>query len=220
MTRDQPPGRDEWSTSEFGPVQPPPAPPGAQQYGLQQYGSQQYGGPPYGYGPPPQKQGMSTGLIVALTLGAVVLVGLIVGAAVFVAPRFIGPTAAPATSTVSETVTAAPETEAEPETATGPEQTAPRSEPDPPAPGAPPPASRECVDTGPGSYSAAAAGNSVTSCEFARVVWIEYMNTGSRGGPATLTAFSPVTGVTYTMNCSGGAVVTCRGGNDAVVHIY
>lgn len=212
MTRDQPPGRDEWSTSEFGPVQPRPAPPGAPQYGPQQYGAQ-----PYGYGPP-QKQGMSTGLIVALTLGAVVLVGLIVGGTFLVAPRFIGPAAAPATSTVSETVTAAPETE--PETGADADQTASRSEPDPPAPGVPPPASRECVDTGPGGYSAAAAGNSVTSCEFARVVWIEYMNTGSRGGPATLTAFSPVTGVTYTMNCSGGTVVTCRGGNDAVVHIY
>lgn len=212
MTRDQPPGRDEWSTSEFGPVQPRPAPPGAPHYGPQQYGAQ-----PYGYGPP-QKQGMSTGLIVALTLGAVVLVGLIVGGTFLVAPRFIGPAAAPATSTVSETVTAAPETE--PETGADADQTASRSEPDPPAPGVPPPASRECVDTGPGGYSAAAAGNSVTSCEFARVVWIEYMNTGSRGGPATLTAFSPVTGVTYTMNCSGGTVVTCRGGNDAVVHIY
>ena len=32
--------------------------------------------------------------------------------------------------------------------------------------------------------------------------------------------YSPVTGKTYQMTCSGRGVVTCTGGDNAVVYIY
>jgi len=39
-------------------------------------------------------------------------------------------------------------------------------------------------------------------------------------GVVTLNAFSPVTDQSYLMSCTGEHVVTCRGGNSAVVYIY
>ncbi|MBC2590735.1 serine/threonine protein kinase [Rhodococcus aetherivorans] len=65
-----------------------------------------------------------------------------------------------------------------------------------------------------------AVGSSVTSCEFAEEVRSEYLRQGVRGGVVTIAAYSPVTGRTYTMTCSGTTVVTCSGGNDAVVYLY
>jgi hypothetical protein len=56
--------------------------------------------------------------------------------------------------------------------------------------------------------------NSVTSCPFALRVKAAYTN---QGGPS-VQVYSPVTQRTYTMTCSpGGAQVTCRGGDNAVV---
>ena len=59
-----------------------------------------------------------------------------------------------------------------------------------------------------------------TPCEFAESVWAQYVGAGGYGESRTVRAYSPVTGKSYTMSCSGGAVVTCTGGNNAVVHIY
>ncbi|MFT3899326.1 MAG: hypothetical protein QM728_03655 [Gordonia sp. (in: high G+C Gram-positive bacteria)] len=64
-------------------------------------------------------------------------------------------------------------------------------------------------------------GTSVTSCPFAAAVRNAYLAAGSKGEARTVTAGSPVTGQTYTMNCTPErGIVVCRGGNDAVVHIY
>ena len=64
-------------------------------------------------------------------------------------------------------------------------------------------------------------GNGVTSCPFAQVVRDEYLRSGPKGGARAVVAYSPVTGISYTMVCAPeGAIVTCRGGNDAVVNIY
>jgi hypothetical protein len=58
--------------------------------------------------------------------------------------------------------------------------------------------------------------NSVTSCPFARNVRSTYE---SSGGASSIDVYSPVTGQTYRMSCTGGVPVVCSGGNDAVVYI-
>lgn len=168
--------------------------------------------PPPAYGAPPPRQGMSAGLAVLLTLMAVTIIGLIgaVGYLVVV-PRLTGGSAAPETSTVVATETATAEREVSPAEPVAPAQ-APRV--------SRPSGAYECADTGGGQYSRVAVGSSVTSCEFAVAVRSSYLSSGGSGGSMVVRAYSPVTGRTYTMSCSGGSVVTCTGGNNAVVHIY
>lgn len=74
----------------------------------------------------------------------------------------------------------------------------------------------------PGDFNLAYAGTGVTSCPFARSVRDafadHYLDTGNTSG--TVDAYSEVTGRTYSMSCTDeGDYVTCRGGNNAVVHI-
>ncbi|MGK8556211.1 protein kinase domain-containing protein [Nocardia gipuzkoensis] len=77
-----------------------------------------------------------------------------------------------------------------------------------------------------GTFSQSAAGTAVTSCAFAEEVRRAYAELGTaqntaRDAPRTVVATSPVTGRTYTMNCqSEGQVVTCSGGENAVVYVY
>jgi len=61
-----------------------------------------------------------------------------------------------------------------------------------------------------------AAGNSATSCPFARNVADDYR---ASGGASVVEVYSPVTGSTYVMSCSGAGPVVCSGGNGAVVRI-
>ncbi|MFC9894432.1 protein kinase [Nocardia sp. NPDC127579] len=73
-----------------------------------------------------------------------------------------------------------------------------------------------------GNYGRAATGSEVTSCQFAEAVRKAYAESasGSRA-PSSVVATSPVTGRSYTMNCSAqGQVVTCSGGDNAVVYVY
>lgn len=198
----QPSGpRHSPATSEFGPVPPHQYPNQYQQ----------------GYGPPPPgKQGMSTALVVVLTVVIVVLIGLIVAAAFLVVPRFLGSSAGPETSTVSVTATAPADTGGSDAGA----EAVPTVQPARPAQGSRPAGAYECTSVGSGPYDSVAVGSSVTSCEFAESVWSQYVRTGTLGQSKTVRAYSPVTGMSYTMSCSGGAVVTCTGGNNAVVHIY
>ncbi|WP_433575956.1 protein kinase domain-containing protein [Nocardia brasiliensis] len=77
-----------------------------------------------------------------------------------------------------------------------------------------------------GAFTQSATGSAVTSCQFAEEVRRAYaeMNTaqgGSREAPRTVVATSPVTGRAYTMSCrSEGQLVTCSGGENAVVYVY
>jgi peptidoglycan hydrolase-like protein with peptidoglycan-binding domain len=59
-----------------------------------------------------------------------------------------------------------------------------------------------------------------TSCEFARNVRAEYFRVP--GEEIEIEVFSPVTNKTYTMACirTGDDVITCRGGNNAVVSFH
>jgi hypothetical protein len=57
-----------------------------------------------------------------------------------------------------------------------------------------------------------------TSCSFAQNVEQAYDHTS--GGEQMVTAFSPVTGVTYTINCSGSSPHICSGGSTHGASVY
>jgi len=59
-----------------------------------------------------------------------------------------------------------------------------------------------------------------TSCPFAENVQQAYLNSVNQGNGGTVTAVSPVTGQTYTMQCTDGSPVVCTGGTNAVVEFY
>jgi hypothetical protein len=46
------------------------------------------------------------------------------------------------------------------------------------------------------------------------------MNQPRRSGTVFIYPYSPVTGKTYEMRCTGQRVVTCTGGDNAVVYLY
>ena len=72
------------------------------------------------------------------------------------------------------------------------------------------------------NFSGGRPGTSVTSGAFAESVYHTYMDNYRNTGQinARIDAYSPVTGQMYSMNCTGtSSSVTCRGGNNAVVHI-
>lgn len=74
-----------------------------------------------------------------------------------------------------------------------------------------------------GKYAKSATGTSVTSCAFAEAVRAAYAAEAESGSgtPTSVVAVSPVTGRSYTMNCSpSGRVITCTGGENAVVYVY
>ncbi|WP_434086160.1 protein kinase domain-containing protein [Nocardia sputorum] len=77
-----------------------------------------------------------------------------------------------------------------------------------------------------GTFTQSATGTAVTSCAFAEEVRQAYAALGSaqnatRDAPRTVVATSPVTGRAYTMNCQpDGPLVTCSGGENAVVYVY
>jgi serine/threonine kinase PknH len=54
-----------------------------------------------------------------------------------------------------------------------------------------------------------------TTCPFARNVRRAYV---SSGGSSTVAAYSPVTGLTYTMHCTGDTTHVCTGGHNASVY--
>ena len=127
------------------------------------------------------------------------------------------PAAAPAvTHTVTapaaapEPATPAPTTLAPTTLAPAPGKTVYLQAPTAPAPAAPAPALTNC-----GEDVYAGAG---TSCPFALNVAADYTGLGADY------AYSPVTGLDYTMSCDGGSgardLVTCTGGDNALVEFY
>jgi hypothetical protein len=84
----------------------------------------------------------------------------------------------------------------------------------------PPPNAKECGPTASsGTFSRAASGSDLTSCPFAVNVR-EAVNASNLRFPAVVEVFSPVTRKSYAMNCRVEQVLTCRGGNEAVVYVY
>ncbi len=80
------------------------------------------------------------------------------------------------------------------------------------------------AESGGSEYGAAATGTAVTSCEFAEAVRQAYLDptvVSAEGDPVSVEATSPVTGQAYTLECvAADGVVTCRGGNNAIVYLY
>ncbi|MEU0539369.1 serine/threonine-protein kinase [Nocardia sp. NPDC005978] len=72
-------------------------------------------------------------------------------------------------------------------------------------------------------YTGSAIGSTVTSCPFAEEVRRVYADStsGRPGSASSVVAVSPVTNRAYTMNCTAtGKLVTCIGGENAVVYVY
>ncbi|MBY4129122.1 hypothetical protein HQO83_12050 [Rhodococcus fascians] len=66
-----------------------------------------------------------------------------------------------------------------------------------------------------------AVGSAATSCPFAEEVRLAYTRGGSDRNSRTVVASSPVTGKRYEMNCvSSAQLVTCTGGENAVVYLF
>lgn len=78
----------------------------------------------------------------------------------------------------------------------------------------------ECSDSGGSVLPRAGRGTEATSCPFAISVRDAYFDTARPGDPALVEAYSPVTGQRYEMRCTGSEIITCRGGNNAVVYLY
>lgn len=85
-----------------------------------------------------------------------------------------------------------------------------------------PPAGNSTAAAGAGQGSTPCGGDlSVgpnTSCSFAENVEAAY--DGTSGGPETVTAYSPATGVTYAINCSAGTPHVCSGGTTHNASLY
>jgi hypothetical protein len=120
-----------------------------------------------------------------------------------------------ATATETQTVTERPSS---PATGIYPTQ---NQAPPPAAPAMLPPDATHCTSNPVNTpLSNSAAGTDITSCPFAEAVRAQYLRQGLRDRPVTLNVMSPVTDQIYVMTCIGSQVVTCTGGNDAVVYLY
>ncbi len=200
------------------PTQPPPQPP---QPPPPVYPAYSYATPPPA-NPPPKRSRNS----LALILLGVVALGGIAFAALAAAGIFSHSTP---TQTITSAATARP-------TTARPAATAPAAPTGHPATASPPPsaagtASAAGATTSPraaaGTPSAAGAitscggGLSVgpnTSCSFAQNVEQAYDQ--SSGGNVLVTAYSPATGLTYTIDCSGGSPHLCTGGTTHNASVY
>ncbi|WP_440713450.1 serine/threonine-protein kinase [Gordonia sp. FQ] len=175
-----------------------PQPLGPQVSGPQVTGP--YGAPPMYSGPigyqQPPESGRATNYVLAGLIGLLIAVlaglGIAWGLGVFGGGGDDSSAAPSSTTTLTSTVT--------PDGAT--------------TVAAPPSWSTPCSST-------EGIGSGVTSCEFAASVRAAYLAAGPKGGARVISAYSPVTGVNYTMSCGPeGGIVVCRGGNNAIVHIY
>ncbi|QIS14749.1 serine/threonine-protein kinase [Nocardia arthritidis] len=73
----------------------------------------------------------------------------------------------------------------------------------------------------PGRFASSAVGTTVTSCPFAEEVRKAFNATGVTTGSVTVTAHSPAKDQDYQMICTmGGDLVTCSGGENAIVYLY
>lgn len=185
-------------------------------------------GPP-GVGAPPSRRS-NTGMVISAAAAAVALLATL-GIALWnfvlapVPASQVLPSPTPAVTTSGPSPIADPSIPTQaPPTTTQPPTTAPppTTEPPPPPPApAFPPGARPCpATTGPvGGFSQAAAGTDVTSCPFAEEVRKSYGANPVRNTTVIIPAYSPVTRETYDMTCSGDRLVTCTGGNNAVVYL-
>ncbi|MQY23297.1 serine/threonine-protein kinase [Nocardia macrotermitis] len=91
----------------------------------------------------------------------------------------------------------------------------------------PPVGSTSCSSSSSGQdteFTRSASGNSQTSCGFAEAVRKAYAKAAANSGTDSATsivAVSPTTGRSYSMTCEAtGRLVTCTGGDNAIVYVY
>ncbi|WP_394358734.1 protein kinase domain-containing protein [Nocardia canadensis] len=179
-------------------------------------------GPDPGYAPDPAWQQRDSrprrSLLLPILVGVLAVVVLAIGGAI--GWRLMS------SADSSETTGAAPSSAAPAGTGGAPGTTAPRATTAAPTTSAGPvtlPAGAQpCEsDSAGGAFGKAAVGTAVTSCGFAEAVRAAYVSGGTAPGPRPVVAASPVTGRTYTMTCTPeGKLVTCTGGENAVVYVY
>lgn len=211
--------QDEWDRRAWsregatGPASPQQHPPYDQRWG------QPSGYPPPGYDwaadPEPRSgAGVAIGVVAVVLLVIAVLVAVVVLVVMSGGDDGDGaPVAGEDWVTVTSTAVPA-------DREASPSETPTRSTPTTTRASSPSGLVEECVDEGDTELPRAGRGTVETSCPFAIAVREAYLSTARPGDPASVEAHSPVTGQTYTMGCLGGDVVTCRGGNNAVVHLY
>ncbi|WP_432420331.1 protein kinase domain-containing protein [Nocardia neocaledoniensis] len=192
------------------------------------YGDHAYRDPAYGadpYGPDPgyaepawqQRDSGRNRALLPILVGVLTVAVLVIGAAIGWRLMSGGDSA---------TDTAAAPSSAAPIGGGGAATTAPRATTAAPTTSAGPvtlPAGAQPCESGAagGAFGKAAIGSTVTSCGFAEAVRAAYASGGTAAGPRSVVATSPVTGRTYTMNCTPeGKLVTCTGGENAVVYVY
>ncbi|MGW6728963.1 protein kinase domain-containing protein [Nocardia sp. NPDC055029] len=196
-----------------------------QAYGDHAYRDPAYGADPYdpGYAPEPSWQHQDSrrerSVLLPVLVGVLAVVVLAIGGAI--GWRLMS------AADSAQTTSAAPSSAAPVGGAGGAvATTAPRATTAAPTTSAGPvtlPAGAQPCESGSasGAFGKAAVGSTVTSCGFAEAVRAAYASGGSGTGPRSVVAASPVTGRTYTMNCvPEGKLVTCTGGENAVVYVY
>lgn len=165
----------------------------------QQFGvvpQQQYGRPdeyPTSYQPEqPEKRGDPSPWL--YVLGALLLVAVVGVLAFMGGSGAFSRSSEPVTSTVVETHTL-PRSEASEQPSKGPTKR---------------------------TYSHYAPATDVTTAGFATNVYEAFQESYGRTGTAdmTVSVYSPATGITYRMTCSGGETVYCTGGKNARVKIW
>nr|WP_308706101.1 protein kinase [Nocardia nova] len=176
--------------------------------------------------PRPAKRSRSIAVPVVLgVLGAAVLAGLgVVGWQVFGSSSNNDHPATAAAPTAPAVTAQQPATSSAPTTTAAPTTTSTSAN----LPVGATPCSQ--TSTTQGSFAKTATGSSVTSCGFAEAVRKAYAQAAESHGATSaatteastsIIAVSPVTGRSYPMTCtSSGKVVTCTGGDNAVVYVY
>lgn len=191
---EQYPGTEQWTNPNVGGPQ--------QQYPPQYQTQYQYQNQPqypqqFGAYQQPQRRGPSGWLIALIVLLVASLVGVL---AYLAGTGTFTRSSEPVTSTVVET------------------QTLPRQPQQQPAPAQEPSRNTPAKRT----YTSYAADTSVTSGAFASNVFDAFVGAYKDTGRTNVTVnvYSPTTGKTYSMSCSGDATVYCSGGNNARVKIW
>ena len=190
-------------------VQRPAPVPTQAYYGPPQQNWPQQAPPPAQYPPPQQQQSKSSTvpIMVALLVVAILALGGVVGWLLFSKPN--NDNSSRSAGTTSAAVPTGANGSAIPTTQPPPGLTLP-------------PGAKECpsVYGQTGDYHKSAMGNDKTSCPFAEEVRFAYAR-GAPGQSREIKAVSPVTHTEYTMSCSAsGKLVTCVGGDNAVVYVY
>lgn len=173
------------------------------------------------YSQPQQSRGGNGAMVAAIILGVVALLAIAAAAFFFVKGNGDNSSATAQESQFQQKVDTT-KVEDKDDGKSGSEATVTKTEQAPaPAPAQAPVSSGNGHSWG--DYTSYYAASSKTSDPFAKNVYDTFMNNWMSGGgtDATLSVYSPTTGGTYTMYCSGNSSrVSCSGGDRAKVVIH